>query len=307
MPVEALDKRLTDLVDPNVTPERIATGYQFTEGPVWHHRERHLTFSDVFGFAMYRWTEKDGASVFRQPSHGANGNTYDRQGRLVTCQHDGRVTRTNTDGSIETLASQYDGKRLNAPNDVICTAGGDLIFTDPFFALPRADGSMPTRELDFQGIYRLSAHDGRLTLLNRDLDAPNGLVLSADGRTLYVDDSRQANVHAWDVAADGSLSNHRVFCELQRGEMRTTPDGMKLDSLGNLYVASNRPEGVWVFAPDGVLLGFIGVGAEKNPYRDTPGGPANLAWGGDDWRTLFITACTSVYRLPMRVAGQPVT
>ena len=306
MAIVALDSRLAGLVDLNAEVEKIATGFVFTEGPVWHARERHLTFSDVFGGVMYRWTESGGAAVFRKPSDGANGNTYDRQGRLVTCQHDHRVTRTNPDGSVEELATNYQGKHLNAPNDIVCAASGDLIFTDPFFALPGPDGSVPTRELDFQGVYRVSARDSSLTLLNRELEAPNGVVIDERRSRLYVDDTRQSNVHAWDIAADGSLTNHRIFCEVKHGDARGSPDGMKLDSQGNLYVAANSPEGVWVFASDGALLGFIGVGEEKHPFRDGLGGPANLAWGGDDWRTLYVTAVSSVYRLRMKVAGQPV-
>ena len=309
MAIVALDKRLSDLVDPNVAVEKIATGFVFTEGPVWHSRERHLTFSDVFGAVMYRWTEAGGAVVLRKPSGGANGNTYDRQGRLVTCQHDRRVTRTSADGSVEEIATHFEGKRLNSPNDIVCAANGDLLFTDPTFGLqPRMapDGKEQPQETPFAGVYRLSARDGSLTLLADDFAAPNGIVLSPDQRRLYVDDSRQQHVRVFDVGSDGRLSNGRVFAEVKHGDTAGLPDGMKMDSEGNLYVAANTNEGIWVFDPEGTLLGFIGVGEEKHRFREGLGGPANLAWGGDDWRTLYVTAVSSVYRLRMKVAGQAV-
>lgn len=304
MAVVALDRRLLDIIDPQAEAERIAGGFVFTEGPVWHSRERHLTFSDVFADTMYRWTEAGGAVVFRKPSGQANGNTYDRRARLVTCQHDRRLTRTEPDGSVRDLATHYRGKRLNAPNDVVCAANGDLYFTDPFFGLPGSDPA--ARELDFNGVYRLSAADGSLTLLVDDFTAPNGIVLGEGGRKLYVADTRERHVRVFDIGEDGRLRGGRVFCEAKHDGALGSPDGMKMDVLGNLYVAGNTPEGVWVFGPEGALLGFIGVGAEKHPFRDAPGGPANLAFGGDDWRTLFVTAVSSVYRLRLKVAGQPV-
>ena len=320
MTVIALDPRLADLIDLDATVERIANGYKFTEGPVWSHRDRALFFVDIdfanpAGGTIYRWTEADGARPFRSPSHNSNGNTFDAQGRLVTCAGGGRkVVRTNSDGSVEALADGYEGRPLNSPNDVICAPNGDIIFTDPFFSREAPPDPPPT-----PGVYRVSAQDGSLVRLTTEVGYPNGLVLSNDGSRLYVDDTRQAQVKVFDVAADGSLSNGRIFCEVKPDGLpkdfadyvlaqnaTRAPDGMKMDSLGNLYVAANRNEGIWVFAPDATVLGCVGLGQEPAVFGEGLGGPSNLAWGDDDWSTLYITAVTSVYRVRMRVAGQPV-
>lgn len=302
MAIVAFASRLGELVDLDAQIEQIATGFEFTEGPVWHHRDRTLTFSDVRGGSMYRWTEAGGVEVFRRPSGGGNGNTYDSAGRLITCEHaNRRVSRTAPDGTIETLAGHYQGKRLNSPNDVIVTPDGDVIFTDPPYGLRAVDGSIQGQELPFNGVFRWSARSGELSLLTDDFDRPNGLVLSDDGSRLFIADTAQEHVRIFDVAPDGGLTNDRPFVpyfhDRNGSRIPARPDGMKLDSQGNLYVAANTREGVWVFSPAGELLGQIGL----------PETPANLAWGGDDWRTLFVTATTSVYRLPMKVAGQPVS
>ncbi len=276
------------------TAERIATGFRFTEGPVWHARERALVFSDVYGDAMHRWTEAGGSTVLRKPSAQANGNTYDRQGRLVTCEHASRrVSRTLADGTIETVVSHYEGKRLNSPNDLVCARNGELLFTDPPYGLRQPDGSFAGEELPFRGVYRWS---GALQLIADDFELPNGLALSADESRLYVADTGRAHLRVFDVAGDGSLRNGREFARLRHGESVGRPDGIKLDVNGNVYVAAHIPKAIWIFSPAGEHLGFIEV----------PEAPANLAWGGDDWRSLFVTANTSVYRLRMDVAGLPV-
>jgi len=292
-----LDARLEALVEPAATAEKIAGGCVFTEGPVWSHKDSSLIFSDVRGNTMYRWTEAGGQKVIRQPSGVSNGNTYDRAGNLVTCEHENRrVSRTLSDGTVETLVSHYQGKRLHSPNDVVGATNGDLYFTDPPYGLRQPDGTFAAGEIPFNGVYRIAASDGSLTALVEDFDRPNGIVISNDGRQLYVDDTDRHHVRVFDLGANGTLSNGRLFAEVTHGGTIGRPDGMKLDSQGNLYVTANTAEGVWVYAPDGALLGFIGV----------PEGPANCAWGGPDNRTLFITACTSVYRLQMKVSGQPI-
>jgi gluconolactonase len=307
MTLTVLDSRLLDLVSEGVVVDKISTGHRFTEGPVWHHRDRVLTFSDVFGRKMHRWTEQGGTVTLRDPSGEGNGNTYDHQGNLITCEHQNRrISRTLADGTIETVVDRYEGGRFNSPNDVICAPNGDLIFTDPTFGLRQPDGTMLEQEYPCAGVFRFSPADGSLRLLVEDVVSPNGLALSDDGKTFYVDDSRELNVRAFDVADDGSLSNSRVVCKVEYQEESALPDGMKLDSLGNLYVTPNNRLGVWVYAPDGTLLGMIGVGEERSIFRDAPGGPANLCWGGDDWQTMFVTAVSSVYRLRMKVPGQPV-
>jgi len=295
--IVAFTPELQRLVDLDAPVEKIASGCVFTEGPVWNSREGSLTFSDIPGQTLYRWTEGGGQTVLRSPSGGANGNTLDRQGRLVTCEHaNRRVSRTAADGSVETIASHFDGKRLNSPNDVIPCANGDLIFTDPPYGLRQPDGSFAPQEVLFNGVFRWSARDGSLRVLVDDFVRPNGLVLTADESRLYICDTQLHHVRVFDVAADGSLADGRVFADVSREDLIGRPDGMKIDSEGNLYVTANTPEGVWVYDPSGRHLGFIGV-AES---------PANCAWGGQDWRTLFVTAQTSVYRLRMKVAGQRV-
>jgi len=292
-----LDDRLRALVDPAASPDQIASGCIFTEGPVWSHRDNSLIFSDVRGNTMYRWTEAGGQQVIRQPSQVSNGNTYDLDGNLVTCEHLGRrVSRTYPDGRIETVVSHFEGNRLSSPNDLVYAPNGDLYFTDPPYGLRQPDGTFAPSETPSNGVYRIAASDGSMTVLVEDFERPNGLVISLDQRQLLVDDTDRAHVRIFDLGADGTLSNGRVFAEVKHGGTVGRPDGMKLDSQGNLYVTANTAEGVWVYAPDGTLLGFIGA----------PEPPANVGWGGPDNRTLFITANTGVYRLQMLVSGQPL-
>jgi len=296
MTITILDDRLRELVDMDVEPQCIATGFVFTEGPLWHPVQRELTFSDVFGSLMYRWSEAGGTRVFRRPSQGANGNTWDRQGCLITCEHLGRrVSRTNSDGSLDVVALAYEGKLLNSPNDAICLGNGDIIFTDPPYGLRRPDGSFGAQDIPFQGVYRVSASDGSIELLADDFDRPNGLAMTDDGRRLYVADTSRHHVRAFDLDEGGGVAGGKVFVEVAHKETKGRPDGMKLDERGNLYVAANTQEGVWVYSPEGKLLGLVRL----------PETAENLAWGGEDWRTLFVTATSSVYRLPMKVTGQP--
>lgn len=300
-----VDERVLELVDADYKVERISGGHVFTEGPVWHIHEGHLTFSDVRKQVMYRWTESGGTTVFRDPSNNANGNTYDHQGRLVTCA--GRtVTRTGSDGSVEVIAERFGYRRLNKPNDVICAPNGDLIFTDPTFGMRDANGVALKREYPFSGVFRISASDRNLTPLVSSIEWPNGLAMTEDGSTLYVDDSFERAVYAFDIREDGSAGEGRTFARLEKETGRLLPDGMKLDSRANLYVAANSPDGVWVYAPDGKLLGMIGLPEEKSSHGPEQGGPSNLAWGDDDWCTMFVTAGTSVYRLRAKVPGQRV-
>jgi sugar lactone lactonase YvrE len=295
------DTRLIELVDPNAQPEKIATGYQFTEGPVWDSRDQTLTFSDERDNTMYRWTESGGATTYRKPSQGSNGNTLDGEGCLITCEESARrVSRTKADGSIETIVSHYQGSRLNSPNDVVVTRAGDIIFTDPPYGLRQPDGSIVGQEIPFCGVYRVGSVGGSISVLAEDFERPNGVVLTADDSHLLVADTAQGHVRIFEMTPGGALRNGRILVDQFPGRTGVgrgpRPDGMKLDSLGNLYVAANSPEGIWVFSPDGDFLGTIGLDET----------PANLAWGGDDWQTLFVTASKSVYRIPMKVSGQQV-
>lgn len=271
----------------------VATGFTFTEGPVW--RGDDLLFSDIPNNRTIRYRplpEGPEITTFRTPSGNANGLTLDRQGRLLACEHSGRrVSRVDESGRAETVVDSYKGKRLNSPNDVVVRSDGSIFFTDPPYGLRNGTEG---KELDFNGVYRIDP-GGELHLLVDDFDRPNGLAFTPDERRLLIDDTVRGHIRVFDVAGDGSLSNGRVFAELKGapGE-RGAPDGMKVDSEGNVYCTG--PAGVWVFDPNGRFLGRI----------VTPEVPANLAWGDPDWRTLYITARTSLYRIRLAVPGIPV-
>ena len=266
-------------------PELVATGFEFTEGPVWHP-DGYLFLSDIPAHRIFKLTPDGTSEVFREPSGGANGLTFDRQGRLIACEyHSRRVSRTESDGTISVLADSYRGKRLNSPNDVVVKSNGSIYFTDPFYGFP-ADQE---RELDFQGVYRI-ATDGAVTLLVDDFGVPNGLAFSPDESILYIDDSRHQHVRAFDVLSDGSLTNGRIFIDM-RADARGAADGMKVDVTGNLYVTGAG--GTWIISPTGEHLGTI----------VTPELPANCAFGGPDYKTLFIAARTSIYSIQLSIAG----
>lgn len=292
--VEIRNARFLDIVGDDVAFEQLGSGFDFTEGPIWHPTEKHLIFSDMPGDHMRRWTEADGITTFRKPANMANGNVYDREGRIVTCEHaTSRVTRTSPDGSIETLASHYDGKELNSPNDIVVGDDGAIIFTDPSFGRMPYYGVPRDAELAFRGVYRIDPADLSLTLLADDFDQPNGLCFSRDGKQLFVNDTMRRHIRLFDVAGDGTLANNRIFAETT-GDGDGAPDGMKIDSQGNIYCTG--PGGIHVFDRDAQCLGVIQV----------PEGTANFAFGDDDLSSLFITASTSLYRIRVKVPGHPV-
>ena len=267
--------------------ERLATGFVFTEGPLWHP-DGYFFFVDVRASMLYRVTPGRPPEVLREKTGGGNGTTFDLQGRLVLCEGDNRrVTRTAADGAIEILVDRFEGKRLNRPNDVVCRSDGSLYFTDPGLRVPLAE-----RELPYAGVYRI-APDGTITLI-ADCEYPNGLAFSPDERVLYVANTRwTAYIHAIELDGGGSLVRRRIFADMSSDETDGVPDGMKVDVEGRVYCTG--PGGTWVFAPDGARLGII----------RTPEVPANLAFGGPDLRTLFFTARTSVYTLRVKTPGQP--
>jgi len=269
-------------VPEDATAEEIASGFQFTEGPLWY--DGRLVFSDIPGDAVYEWRPEKGHSVFLEPSGHANGLAVDGEGRLLLAQHDGQVGRLTSDGTVEPLAQTYNGQRLNSPNDLTVADDGSIYFTDPPYGVDEEN-----RELDFSGVYHLTP-DGSLTLLTDRFSRPNGIVLSPDESTLYVNDSEETAVWAYDVAEDGSLENGRQFAVLE-GEADGTTDGMKVDANGNLYTTG--PGGVWVYAPSGARLARV----------DVPVPPTNLAFGGPDHQTLYVTARANVYRIPVSVPG----
>ena len=293
MSLDVRSPKLLDLIDADAELEQLGTGCEFTEGPVWHAEGKFLLFSDIPANQMKKWTAEESITNFRVPSGKSNGLTYDKQGRLVTCEHaNRRVSRTEADGTVVTIASHYEGKRLNSPNDVIVKSDGSIYFSDPPYGLTADYGIEGEQDLDFQGVYRLSPDGQTLTLLVDDFDRPNGLCFSPDESILYIDDTERMHVRAFDVQSDGTIANGRIFAE-EEGE-GSAPDGMKIDVHGNVYLTG--PGGIWIFDTSGQHLGVLQI-----PER-----AANLGWGGDDWSTLFITASTSVYSIQCKVAGIPV-
>jgi gluconolactonase len=268
-------------------PERLATGFQFTEGPVWTS-DGALLFSDIPASCIYRWTPEGGAKAWREPSGNSNGLTLDRQNHVLACEHGNRrVSRIEDDGTVTTLADRYQGSRLNSPNDIVVKSDGSIYFTDPPYGITPEQKEQP-----HSGLYRILTN-GTLELMADDFVLPNGLAFSPDESILYVDDSHYRYVRAFDVLSDGTLTHSRVIADMDHPQPGS-PDGMKIDTEGNLYVTGAT--GLWVLEPDGTCLGVV----------VTPEKPANCAWGDSDRKTLYITARTSIYRIRVQVPGLPV-
>jgi len=260
--------------------ERAAQGFRFTEGPAWS-REGYLLFSDVPSGRIMKYVPGEGTEVFRENTGGAMGNAFDSQGRLYTCEsHARRVTRTDKKGRVEVLADRWEGKRLNAPNDIAVSRNGHVYFTDPAFG-----NQQDTRELDFFGVFHITPK-GQLSVIAKPAGRPNGIALSANGRSLYVANSDERNIRAYDVDRNGDAAAERVVVSGIEG----VPDGLRSDEKGNLYVAAR---GIAVYSPQGKLLAKIPV-AEI---------PSNCAFGDQDFRTLYITARTTLYRVRLDVKG----
>ncbi len=278
-------ENLQEIIGKDAQVEKVAEGFKFTEGPVWYP-EGFLLFSDIPENTIYQWQPNQEVNIFRNPSGNANGNTLDLEGRLITGEHSNRrVSRTEKDGKIVTLVDEYNGKRLNSPNDLVVKSDGSIYFTDPPYGIKSEQ-----EELGFYGVYRISP-DGKLTLLVDDFIRPNGIAFSPDETKLYVNDSEKGHIRIFDVKSDGTLENGKIFAELKDPNKAGVPDGMKVDLQGNIY--STGPGGVWVFSASGKLLGIIAV-----PERVT-----NLAWGNDDYKTLYLTASKSLYRITLKVTG----
>jgi len=274
-----------NLFDKDAKLSVVATGFGFTEGPVWDE-SGFLYVSDETINKIYR-VYLDGRKEELVSLGDPDGNTFDRNHRLIDCASWLRaIIAVSPNGKYELLVDHYDGKKLNTPNDVVSGPDGALYFTDPTMDFaPDAQ-----QELSFQGVYRLDAQGG-LKLLTKDMAQPNGLAFSPDGKRLYIDDSERRNILVFDVAADGSIANGRIFGEEPGGKGEGVPDGMKVDTQGNVFVTG--PKGIWVWDANGHHLGTIVM----------PEQPANLAWGDKDYGTLYITATTSVYRLPTKTQG----
>ena len=277
---------LSDIIGENKV-EKVADGFQFTEGPIWVP-SGYLLFSDIPANTIYKHQES--TEVYLKPSGHSNGLTLDKQGRLLLCEHDRRVTRIEKDGSKTILAEFYEGKRLNSPNDLVVKTGGTIYFTDPPYGLPnRTEG----KELDFCGVYRLET-DGTVTLLDDSIKLPNGLAFSPNEKTLYVADTSNAQIYAFDVTASGLLEDKRVFAKLGEVGKTGSADGMKVDVKGNIFCTG--PGGIHVLDPEGTSYGII----------ECPEARANIAWGGDNYKTLYITARTGLYRLKVLTGGTSI-
>lgn len=292
MNVEIRHPRFRSVVGEDVAFEQLGTGFGFTEGPIWHPVDKHLIFSDMPGDHMRRWSAKHGIETFRKPCNMANGNAYDRRGRIVTCEHaTSRVTRTEVDGDITILATHYEGKELNSPNDVVVKSDDSIYFTDPTYGRMEYYGVKREPQLLFRGVYRI-APDGRaLALLMDDFQQPNGLCFSIDEKRLWINDTERQHIRVFEVKSNGALGSGRIWAETV-GEGPGAPDGMKIDSEENLYCCG--PGGIHVFASDATCLGVI----------RTPEVSANFTWGDDDMRSLFVTASTSLYRIRVKVPGR---
>jgi gluconolactonase len=299
--VERRSQRIDAVVPHEVRLERVAGGFEFTEGPVWH--DGALLFSSPDTNTIYRWSPTGAVSVFRTKSGyagfdigryhqpGSNGLTLDPSGRLTICQHGNRrIVRVNPHGDVDVVADNYRGMRLNSPNDLVHRSDGALFFTDPPFGLPEVDAD-PKKELPFSGVF--CVRDGEVSLVTAELAGPNGLAFSPDERYLYVGDWDLAHkvVMRYSIDAAGSAVQGEVLCDLTDEDGDDAIDGIKVDRDGTLFVCG--PGGVWVIAPDGEVLGRLVL----------PEAPHNLAWGDDDARTLYITAMTSVYRLRLPRGG----
>jgi len=293
MPIEKHAPGLDRIVDESQQIEELASGFGGdtgpAEGPVWWHEEGHLIFSDIGHNRRMKWSPRDGCSLFYEPTNESNGLTRDRQGRLIACEHLARrVTRWEHDGSLTVVANNYKSRRLNRPNDVVVKSDGSIYFTDPGLGRIESD-------LDFCGVYRVSPDLGSIHVLVWDFVVPNGLAFSPDERVLYVNDSRRGHIRAFDVEESGllAMATDRVFATLQDDRIGV-PDGMKVDVEGNIYCTG--PGGIWIFDRDGMHLGTIATGAQTT----------NVAWGDDDWQTLYFTTWRTLGRIRMNIPGIPV-
>ena len=280
-----MDEGLAGIVEAG-EPQLLATGFQFTEGPLWV-AEGYWLFVDIRTSAIYKLVPGGEPEAVRENSGQSNGMTFDLQGRILVCEMESRqLNRWEADGAFTALATHWDGKRLNRPNDVICASDGSIYFTDPGLRM-----EPPEKEQSINGIYRISP-GGDLQPVITDFEFPNGIALSPDEKTLYVANSRpDMIIRAYDRLPDGSVGEGRLFADLAWEGQEGVPDGMKVDTEGRVF--STGPGGCWVFSPDGERLGIIVL----------PEAPANCAFGGDDYRTLFFTARTSVYSVRVTTPG----
>lgn len=296
----ATDPRFTQLIDLDAPVTQLGSGFTFTEGPLWHPVEQHLLFSDMPADVRRRWTPDGRVTEVMRPSNKANGLTYDANLNLLACEHaTSSVARFRPDGTREVLASHFEGKELNSPNDIIVRSDGAIFFTDPTYGRMNHFGVKRPVQLGFQGVYMLPPDhrpgDEAVLVSDRHLfSQPNGLCLSTCEKFLWVNDTEQANVRLFDLAPDGRMTNPRVkMSGLSEYNRQGRPDGMKSDTEGNIYVTG--PGGIWVFDKTGIKLGEIAI----------PENTANLHWGGENWDTLYVCATTGVYAVKTKARGRP--
>jgi gluconolactonase len=292
--IDARSPAIFELVEEGSEFERLATGFTFTEGPIWHPREHHLLFSDMPGDVRRRFTPDGTVVEVMRPANKCNGMTYDAELDLLVCEHvTSSLVRERPDGMRETVASHFEGLELNSPNDVVVRSDGSIYFSDPWYGRMPVFGLERERALGWQGVFRIPPGGGEPVLVvDRDAyEQPNGLCFSPDESLLYVNDTPGALIDVYDVAADGSLVNRRrFFSGIGSGVIEEgIPDGMKCDERGNIWVTG--PGGIWV----------IGAGGEHLAVLGLPENAGNLTWGGEDWHTLFVTATTSLYSIRTKV------
>ncbi len=286
--------QMYDLADAGAELVRAATGFTFTEGPIWHPKGKYLLFSDMPGDVRRKYDPADGSvTEMANPSNKCNGMTYDADLNLIVCEHvTSSLIMERPDGTREVLASHFEGKELNSPNDVCVGSDGSIYFSDPWYGRMPGFGLERERELGFQAVYRIPPGGGLELAVDRDkYEQPNGLCFSPDEKLMYINDTPNALIDVYDVRPDGTLHNGRRFADgIGSGVIEEgIPDGMKCDELGNIWVTG--PGGVWVFDPEGTRLGVVQV----------PENVGNLTWGGDDWRTLYMPSSTSLYAIRTKV------
>ena len=296
MGINVKSEALGALIDTAAEVERLATGFTFTEGPIWNQEGEYLLFSDMPGDVRRRWSERDGVEEVMRPSNKCNGMVYDAEGNLLVCEHvTSSLVRERPDGTRETVARHYRGKYLNSPNDVVTRSDGTIYFSDPSFGRMPGFGIEREQDLSFQGVYRVAAGGGdpELVVGEDEFGQPNGLCFTPDESLMYINDTPRALIRMYEVQPDGALTGGRLFFEgIGSGVIdEGVPDGMKCDERGNIWVTG--PGGVWVISPEAEHLGVVEV----------PENVGNLGWGGADWKDLYMPSSTSLYRVRTKVAS----
>lgn len=302
MGIKTQSEAMSELIDLDAEVEQVATGFIFTEGPIWDAKKELLYFSDMPGDVRRSWSPTDGVVEVMRPANKCNGMVFDTAGNLLVCEHStSSLVREAPDGSRESIATHFEGKELNSPNDVIVRSDGVIYFSDPIFGRVPVFGVERELEQGFQGVYRLPANapagsEPTLVVARDEFEQPNGLCFSPDEKLLYINDSPRALIRVYNVDEEGDLSNGRVFFEgIGDGVVENgIPDGMKVDERGNVWVTG--PGGVWVISPEGEHLGLVEV----------PENVGNIGWGDSDWSTLYMPSSTSLYRIRTKVASTPL-